>query len=238
MFISIPKDFFVPVVFSDEFRYNSESNSMDYDDTDYNNSKSNNREILQDLDYLEDRREDAGFTVENIKNLININDKKIEEQLLNYSKSFMKFIQELKMSNCLDKNGFNIRQLMDYYAKAFRNLYNDYKKLIINVGMPISQTDENQIIDKYIGALEDIYNNNLKELNCKNLNYDNIEAIMDEIFNNAREILKEVIRNINCELVNIRSTCKSTKEIENQFNIGEKIFNKLDDEFVMEMKNR
>ncbi|MDY2631639.1 hypothetical protein [Clostridium sp.] len=237
MFISIPKDFFVPVVFSDDFRYNSENNSMEYD-TEYSNLNSNSRKKLQDLEYIDCRGEDTGYTAEYMEDLININDKKIQEQILNYSKSFMKFIEELKRANCLDKNGFNIGKLINYYAKAFRNLYNDYRKLIINVGMPISQSDENQIIDKYIGELEDIYNNNLKELNCKNLNYDEIEATMDTIFNNAREILKEEIRNINCELVNIRSVCKSSMEIENNFKQGENLYSKLDNEFLTEMENR
>lgn len=237
MFISIPKDFFVSVVFSDDFRYNSENNSMEYD-TEYSNLNSNSRKKLQDLEYIDFRGEDTGYTAEYMEDLININDKKIQEQILNYSKSFMKFIEELKRANCLDKNGFNIGKLINYYAKAFRNLYNDYRKLIINVGMPISASDENQIIDKYIGELEDIYNNNLKELNCKNLNYDEIEATMDTIFNNARKILKEEIRNINCELVNIRSVCKSSMEIENNFKQGENLYSKLDNEFLTEMENR
>lgn len=236
MFISIPKDFFVPVVFSDDFRYNSANDSMEYD-TDYNNSKSNtNRKMLQDLEPLDIIRSDSNITAEYMENLININDKKIEEQILNYSKSFMKFVEELKEANCLDKNGFNVITLINYYAKSFRKLYNDYKNLIINVSMPISQSDENQIIDKYIGSLEDIYNNNLKSLNCKNLNYDEIEAITDEIFDNAREILKEEIRNINCEIVNKSSNCKNSKEIEEQFSNSDKIYSNLDDEFLMEMK--
>ncbi len=236
MFISIPRDFFVPVVFSDDFRYNSENDSMEYD-SDLSNSKySFNRKMLQDLDSIGDTREDSGFTAEYMENLININDKKIEEQILNYSKSFMKFIEELKRENCLDKNGVNIRTLINYYAKSFRNLYNNYKNLIINVSMPISSSDENQIIDKYIGELEDIYNRNIKELNCPNLNYDYIELTLNEIFDNAREIIKEEIRNINCEIVNIKSSCKKSEEVENQFENGEKIYDKLDNEFVMEMK--
>ena len=106
MFISIPKDFFVPVVFSDDFRYNSENNSMEYD-TEYSNLNSNSRKKLQDLEYIDCRGEDTGYTAEYMEDLININDKKIQEQILNYSKSFMKFIEELKRANCLDKNGFN-----------------------------------------------------------------------------------------------------------------------------------
>lgn len=240
MFISIPKDFFVPVVFSDDFRYNSENDAMEYD-TDYNNSENkNNRQKLQDLDYLDYRGEDSGtgLTAEYMKNLININDKRIEEQILNYSRTSLKFIDELKRANCLGSDKANIAKLINYFAKSFRDIYNNYKNLIINVSMPISASDENQIIDKYIGELEDVYNKFLGELNCKNLNYDTIEAIMDELFDNARDILREEIRNINCEIVNIRTACKSSEEVKNRFNEGERIFQKLDNEFLMEMENR
>lgn len=237
MFISIPKDFFVPVLFSENFRYNSESDAMEYD-TDYNNLENkNNMQKLQDLDYLDYRGEDAGLTAEYIKNLINIDDKMIEKQILNYSKSFIKLIEELKRANCFNKTGFDVIKVIKFYAKSFRDLYNDYKELISNVRMPISAADETQIIDKYIGSLEDMYNKQLAELNCKNLDYDTIEAIMNEIFDAARNVLKEVIRNINCELVNIRSVCKNSQEVKNRFNEGERIYQKIDNEFVMGMKN-
>ena len=54
---------------------------------------------------------------------------------------------------------------------------------------------------------------------------------------NINEI-KEEIRNINCELVNIRSVCKSSMEIENNFKQGENLYSKLDNEFLTEMENR
>ena len=130
MFISIPKDFFVPVVFSDEFRYNNENDAMEYD-TEYKTFESkNNRQKLQDLDY---RGEDTGFTAEYLENLINIDDKEIEEQILNYSKSFLRFLEELRKANCLDSNKANTVKLVNYYAKSLRDLYSNYKKLIVNV---------------------------------------------------------------------------------------------------------
>lgn len=236
MFISMPKEFFVPVVFSDDFRYNSANDAMEYDN-DYRNEK-NNREKLHDLDYVDYSREDAGFTAEYMENLININDKMIEKQVLNYSKSFLKLIEELKKSNCLDDKNLDVSKIINFYAKSFRDLYNDYREIINNVRMPISEADENQIIDKYIGQIEDMYNKSLQELNCKNIDYDVIEATMSQIFDDARDILKEEIRNINCALVNIRSSCKSSAEIKNEFNEGDKIYQKLDSEFFIEMQNR
>ncbi|MDV4151950.1 hypothetical protein R0131_14070 [Clostridium sp. AL.422] len=232
MFISIPKDFFVPVLFNDEFRYNSESNAMEYD-TGHNNAKANiNRQKLQDIEYA---REETGFTEESLENLINIDDEKIQEQILNYSKSFLKLIEELKNANCLDSNTVDVNKLINNYAKGLRDLYYEYKNLIIEVRLPISQSDEEGIIDEFIGRLEDMYNKNLEELNCKNLNYDVIEGTMDQLFDDARDILREEISNINCELVNRKSTCKSAEEIQSSVNNTEAIYNKIDEEFIMEL---
>ena len=47
----------------------------------------------------------------------------------------------------------------------------------------------------------------------------------------------EKIRNINCDIVNIRSSCKTVEEVRNEFNTGDKIYQKIDEEFVMGMKN-
>ena len=63
MFISIPKEFFVPVVFSEDFRYNSENDSMEYDNS--YRSVVNSRESLYDYDY---RKEDEGSTAEYMEN--------------------------------------------------------------------------------------------------------------------------------------------------------------------------
>ena len=231
MFISIPKEFFVPVVFSEDFRYNSENDSMEYDNS--YRSVVNSRESLYDYDY---RKEDEGFTAEYMENLINIDDKLIEEQVSNFSKNFLKLIEVLKNSNCLDPNKYNIKEIINFYANNFRDLYNDYKQIISNVSMPISESDKNQIIDKYIGDIEDMYNKALAELNCKNINLDVVEGIMDDIFNDARDILVEEIRNINCELVNVKSSCKSEEITKNNFNNSDNIYAKLDNEFLREMK--
>lgn len=230
MFISIPKEFFVPVVFSEEFRYNSENDAMEYDNS-YRNII-NSRENLHDFNY---RKEDEGFTAEYMENLINIDDKLIEGQVSNFSKSFLKLIEELKSSNCLDPKKYNIKEIINFYANSFRDLYNDYKQIISGVSMPISESDANQIIDKYIGEIEDMYNKALEQLNCKSLNLDIVEGIMDDIFNNARDIIEEEIRNINCELVNVKSSCKSSEEIKNEFNESDKIYGNLDNEFLKEM---
>lgn len=236
MFISIPKEFFVPVVFSDNFRYNIANDAMEYDNC--NRSEKNNRKSLHDLDNVDYSRADGEFTAEYMENLINIDDKMIENQVLNYSKSFLKLIEDLKKLNCLPDNNRDVIKIVNSYAKGFRDLYNDYKEIINNVSMPISEADENQIIDKYIGEIENMYNKSLQELNCKNLDYNLIEPTINQIFDDARNILKEEIRNINCNIVNRRQSCKNSEEIKSEFNEGDKIYQKLDNEFITEMKNR
>lgn len=241
MFISIPKDFFVPVLFSDEFRYNSEDDTMEYDTEENKLNHNINRKRLQDLGAVRgesggDSVGDSEITPEYVENLININDKKIEEQILKYSYSFIKFLDELKKANCLGNSEADIKSLVNYYANGFRKLYYQYKNLVSEFVMPISSSDEDGIIDKFIGELEDLYNKNIEDLNCKNLNLDAIDATTDEIFNNARDVLKEEIENINCEIVNKITPNKSEEEIRNAVNNADNIYKKLDEEYAMEME--
>ena len=61
MFISIPKSFFVPVLFSDKFELNSENNNMEYD-TDNNNLRSVMAEMIEkynteELDKMDETEE-------------------------------------------------------------------------------------------------------------------------------------------------------------------------------------
>ncbi|MGG7057796.1 hypothetical protein ACQPUZ_05800 [Clostridium tertium] len=233
MFISIPKEFFVPVLFSEDFSYNFQSDTMEYD-TAVRSITSNisNRQKLADIDFINDIRQDGEFTTNYIEN---IKDKEIEEQLIDYIKGFMKFINELKNANCLGKSEDEIIKLINYYARGFRKLYDDYIKEISNVRRPLYTADIEGFIDHYIGRLEDLYNRNLAELNCENLDYDTIEMTIDEIVNDARNILKEEIRNINSNLVNRESSCKSYNNIEKAFMESDNIYNTIDNEFVQEM---
>ncbi|MBQ6819683.1 MAG: hypothetical protein IJO26_00120 [Clostridium sp.] len=231
MFISIPKEFFVPVLFSEEFRYNRENNSMEYDSEYEKTRYVNDRKRLQDIDCRDD---DNTITEEYIESLINIDDKMIEEQISNYSKSFLKFIEDLKNANCIDKSKINLGELLDYYARSFRELYNNYRSLVRNISMPISKADEEGILDKYIGELEDIYNKNLQEINCKNLDYNEIENITNQMFEDARDILKEEIKNINCDIININDTCENVEVAKKDFDTSSKIFNNLDNEYIAE----
>lgn len=231
MFISIPKEFFVPVVFSEDFRYNSENDSMEYDTEE--KKVIFNRDKLQDLDFINETRQEEDF-IDYYKD--NIADKDIEEQTIKYIISFVRFIDELKAANCLGKTKIESIQLINYYAKNFRELYEDYNKLISDVRMPISTADSEGLIDKYIGKLADIYNENLKELNCKNLDYDMVEKTIDNLLDDAREILKEKIRNINCRIVNKEDTCENPKDVENAFNKGENVYKAIDEEYLNEIK--
>ena len=231
MIISIPKEFFVPVVFSEDFRYNSENDSMEYD-TEVKRVIIN-RDKLQDLDFINETRQEEDF-IDYYKD--NIADKDIEEQTIKYIISFVRFIDELKAANCLGKTKIESMKLINYYAKNFRELYEDYNKLISDVRMPISTADSEGLIDKYIGKLADIYNENLKELNCKNLDYDMVEKTIDNLLDDAREILKEKIRNINCRIVNKEDTCENPKDVENVFNKGENMYKTIDEEYLKEIK--
>ena len=71
MFISIPKDFFVPVLFSEDFRYNLENNTMEYDTEMRSDMNSHiDREKIADIDYINNKNQDAEFTTDYIDNII------------------------------------------------------------------------------------------------------------------------------------------------------------------------
>ena len=70
MFISIPKDFFVPVLFSEDFRYNLENNTMEYDTEMRSDMNSHiDREKIADIDYINNKNQDAEFTTDYIDNI-------------------------------------------------------------------------------------------------------------------------------------------------------------------------
>lgn len=238
MFISIPKEFFVPVLFNNDFKFNSENNNMEYDyerkSTEYNKVLSNNisRDYLSDtinLNKDEELRQDEGFTTNYFEN---IKDKEIEEQIIKYIYGFMRFIKELKAANCLGNNEKESTNMVNNYARKFKDVYNMYKNEVLRVRRPLTPADIDAFINYYIGKIADIYNKNLAELNCKTLNYDSIEAVIDDILNDARNILRDQIENLNCMLVNKRVECKSSADIEALFKNSGNIYNKIDNEFV------
>ncbi|MDU5110311.1 MAG: hypothetical protein E6248_07670 [Clostridium sp.] len=238
MFISIPKEFFVPVLFKGDFKFNNENNNMEYNyerkSVEYNEVLVNNisRDYLSDtinLDEDEELRHDEEFT----KNYFeNIKDKEIEEQIIKYIYGFMRFIEELKEANCLGNNEKESTNLVNKYARKFKDVYNMYKNEVLRVRRPLTPGDIDAFINYYIGKISDIYNENLAELNCKTLNYDSIEAVIDDILNDARNILRDQIENLNCILVNKRVECKSSADVEALLKNSGNIYNKIDNEYV------
>ncbi|WP_195262805.1 MULTISPECIES: hypothetical protein [unclassified Clostridium] len=239
MFISIPKEFFVPVLFSEEFRYNFETDSMEYDTerktSDF--SVPNSRAKLADIEYSISRNS-RGEIEEVLKSeLKNIEEEIIEEQIANYIKGFMRYMEELREAGCLDMSERERLKLLNSYVRKFRELYNNYKNVISNIRRPLSKSDIDGMIDYYIGKIEDIYNQHLASLNCKNLNYDSIEKTINEVVNDAKDILKEQIKNLNCKLINKEEFCKNDKELKESFAHDSDMYNTIDNEFVQEIQN-
>lgn len=237
MYISIPKEFFVPVLFSENFRLNIDNNTMNYDTQKHEEENYDilSRKKLLDLDSLGNRSENEPIIIEEI---LSEEDKLIQEQILDYVKGFMIFLNQLKLANCLgqDEEVASI-ELVNYYAGEIKKIYNDYRNLINSIKIPLHPSDIEGIIHEYINKIENIYNKNLERLNCKNLNYDAIEAIMLDIIDDARKILREQIIDINCKLNNKEESCENYNDIENKFNNNEKFFNELDNDFVKEVQN-
>ena len=238
MFISIPKEFFVPVLFSEAFRYNIETDSMEYDTERQTREFSipNSRAKLADIEYSISRNS-RGEIEELLKSeLKNIEEEILEEQISNYVKGFMRYMEELREAGCLDMSERERLKLLNLHVNKFRELYNNYKEVISNIRTPLSKADIDGMIDYYIGKIEDIYNEHLASLNCKDLNYDAIAKTINEIVNDAKEILREQIKNLNCKLINKEEVCKIDKELEDDFKHESDMYNTIDNEFVQESK--
>lgn len=236
MFISIPKEFFVPVLFNEDFRYNFETDSMEYD-TERKTSEfsvPNSRAKLADIEYSISRNSRGEIEEVLESELKNVEEEIIEEQIANYVKGFMRYMEELREAGCLDMSERERLKLLNLYVNKFRELYNNYKEVISNIRRPLSRADIDGMIDYYIGKIEDIYNEHLASLKCENLNYDSIERTINEIVNDAKEILKEQIRSLNCKLINKEEVCKGNKELEESSKYDSDIFNMMDNEFVQE----
>ena len=236
MFISIPKEFFVPVLFNEDFRYNFETDSMEYD-TERKTSEfsvPNSRAKLADIEYSISRNSRGEIEEVLESELKNVEEEIIEEQIANYIKGFMRYMEELREAGCLDMSERERLKLLNLYVNKFRELYNNYKNVISNIRRPLSRADIDGIIDYYIGKIEDIYNEHLASLKCENLNYDSIEKTINEIVNDAKEILREQIESLNCKLINKEEVCKGNKELEESSKYDSDIFNMMDNEFVQE----
>ncbi|MDZ7543150.1 hypothetical protein GNF83_18630, partial [Clostridium perfringens] len=120
MFISIPKEFFVPVLFSEEFRYNFESNTMEYDTEETTNEEEifkNSRKRLADIDYIEDKK-DTEETEESVEdNLKNVENEIIEDFILRYIKEFMRYTEELKEYRASDSDEEEIINQLNFHVK-------------------------------------------------------------------------------------------------------------------------
>ncbi len=104
MFISIPKEFFVPVLFNEDFRYNFETDSMEYD-TERKTSEfsvPNSRAKLADIEYSISRNSRGEIEEVLESELKNVEEEIIEEQIANYVKGFMRYMEELREAGCLD----------------------------------------------------------------------------------------------------------------------------------------
>lgn len=236
MFISIPKEFFVPVLFSEEFRYNFESNTMEYDTeetTDEEEIFKNSRKRLADIDYIEDKK-DTEETEEIVEdNLKIVEDEIIEDFILRYIKEFMRYTEDLKEYRDFDCKEEEIITQLNFHVNEFRNLYNEYINLIYNTRKPLSKSDIEGIIDHYIGEIHGVYDKHLNSLNCKKIDYDHIENKTEELVNDAKDVLEHYMRELNYS--NRDDECRKYKDVGAEFEYSANIFNIADNEFTKEM---
>lgn len=231
MFISIPKEFFVPVLFNEEFRYNFESNTMDYE----TESEIKEEQVESCRWRLADKEDSVeayhGNETEEIQEeeIQNIEDKVMEEKIASYMKAFMIYIAALEES-CEGKNKEEELKKSNEYANRFRKIYDEYKKIISEIKEPLSDVDKESLVNYYMGEFEAMYQEHLGSLKCKEEDYEYISRAIEEVLEETRKILKESIDALNDEIIRKQKNQK----LEDRSKYASEIYNKIDDEFSSE----
>lgn len=74
MFISIPEEFFVPVLFSSRFKFNSENNNMEYDTDNEKIINSGYRSTGEEIEEKEKVQKEIKLDSENDEEILNESD--------------------------------------------------------------------------------------------------------------------------------------------------------------------
>jgi len=231
VFISIPKEFFVSVLFNEEFRYNFESNTMDYDtEIEIKEEQVESyRWKLADKEYSVESYQ-GNETEERLEEEIqNIEDKIMEEKIASYMKAFMIYIVALEES-CEKESKEEELKKANEYANRFRKIYGEYKKVISDIKEPLSDVDKESLINYYMGEFEAMYQEHLASLKCKEEDYQYISRAIDEVLEQTRRILKESINTLNDDIIRKQNNQK----VEDKFKYESEIYSKIDDEFSNE----
>lgn len=230
MYISIPKEFFVPVLFNEEFRYNFQSNTMDYD-----------TEIEIKEEQVESYRwklADKECTEENCprnkieerqEEIQNIEDKIMEEKIASYMQAFMIYIVALEES-CEKESKEEKLKKSNEYANRFRQIYEEYRKVILDIKEPLSDADKESLVNYYMGEFEEMYQEHLASVECKEEDYQYISKAINEVLDQTRRILKESINILNDEIIRKQNNQKA----EEKFKYESEIYSQIDNEFSNE----
>lgn len=170
MFISMPKDFFVPVLFNDKFEFDLETGQMQYD--------TNKRDKIN-IDISMDRGEDASTyqlkdTEKAIKEKVNTSLTPAKKEIKNISEEEVIDIQIEVLENILIKT------------------INDKADLCNLDKVSINGKTFKDDLDDYLDRIEDIINQHIKKYSCGNIQNDEAdENKKAEVYKKLSDITNE-----------------------------------------------
>lgn len=223
MFIAIPKEFFVPVLFSDEFNFNVDTNRMEYNTEKNKNLNTDSRRKLFDNDGQDVIVQSSMRKIEKDEY------DKLDEHIKHVTDIFMMHIKKIE---CLKVSDDEINNSLNMHIGNFKKVYENHINMFSSMSKILTPSDIDGIVDNHVNRFIGIFEKHLKKLNCNNMTTKQIEKVLEEHIIKIKGILRKHIEKLNCSIINTSEECKLEKIIKERFIYSKPIFETIDNEFV------
>ncbi|GAB6167984.1 hypothetical protein JCM1393_04440 [Clostridium carnis] len=228
MYLAIPKDFFVPVLFSEEFNLNEDTQQMEYDSDFKNSYRSMSRSKLFDLDDTDVNEEIKCKT----RNDFNEAEEKLDAHISKFTENFLNHVNKV---DCLKLSEGEAKNKLNMHIANFKKVYDIHIKRFEDLPEVLSPADIDGIIDNHINRFTNVFNKHLEKLNCNDFSKDVIEKLLSDHIKHMREVLRKHMEEVNSIIINRRDVCEKGIDVKNNFDNNDKIYSIIDDEFSDEM---
>ncbi|MGL5380653.1 hypothetical protein [Clostridium sp.] len=235
MFISIPKDFFVPVLFTDKFELNLENNNMEYDTQKrvIDLEPSDSRKKLMDMG---DKANNMGNKAPENKMIIKKKDisEMSSEEKLNYhiEKATGIINMHFKKLDCLKLSETQKNTLRELHLSKFKKNYNMHSKIFDEFKHVLTPVEIQGLIDMHENKFIKIFNKHRDKIACLGISEDEIQKILDWHIKHFKELVMKHIKEVNCNLANKKEIEIGIKAVENNFEYMGNQLGSIDDEYI------
>lgn len=238
MFISIPKDFFVPVLFTDKFELNLENNNMEYDTQKrtVDLEPSDSRKKLMDIGNKEKNKTNKVY-----ENKMAVPKKDISEMSLEEKKKYHieKATGIINMHfnklDCLKLSETQKNKLREFHLNRFKKVYDMHEKIFDEFEHVLTPVEIQGLLDIHGNKFINVFNKHRDKIACLGLSEDEVQKILDWHINHFKELVMKHIKEVNCNLANKKEKEIGIKAVEKNFeNMGDQL-SSIDDEYINEI---